>query len=61
MRFNIFSALLSTQEKKKKSDDGFISLNFSGCEGSKISLMFLFIDCSQDETIGSLSKFITSL
>lgn len=60
MRFNIFPTLLSTQGKKK-SDDGFTSLNFSGCEGSKISPMFLFIDCSQDETIGSLSKFITSL
>lgn len=56
--FQHYSAL---RKKKKKSDDGFISLNFSGCEGSKISLMFLFIDCSQDETIGSLSKFITSL
>lgn len=60
MRFNIFPTLLSTQEKKK-SDDRFTSLNFSGCEGSKISLMFLFIDCSQDETIASLNEFITSL
>lgn len=61
MRFSIFPTLLSTQGRKKESDDRFTSLNFSGCEGSKISLMFLLIDCSQDEKIGSLSEFITGL
>lgn len=57
-----FSDVTQLSEKKKKRQTMDLHLWVSvDVKGLKISLMFLFIDCSQDETIGSRSEFITSL